>query len=81
MYPMCGFPANGGYFFLFYITLFLTSIMSYFVSMAVAGLTGDAPLAFAIVPPLFMPYGIFCGYPIIFVLEHDENVMEDLGQF
>ena len=64
MYPMCGFPANGGYFFLFYITLFLTSIMSYFVSMAVAGLTGDAPLAFAIVPPLFMPYGIFCGYPI-----------------
>lgn len=64
MYPMCGFPSNGGYFFLFYITLFLTSIMSYFVSMAVAGLIGDAPLAFAIVPPLFMPYGIFCGYPI-----------------
>ena len=34
------------------------------MSLAVACFMGNAPATFAIVSPLFKPYGIFSGYPI-----------------
>lgn len=65
MYPMCGFDLSVQYFFYVYIILFFVSLISYFFSLAFAAKIGNAQIAFAVCPPFFFFFGLFCGYPIL----------------
>ena len=63
-YLMCGFQLKAAYFFFFWIVLFLGSISSFFYSLLFAAASGNAVIAFAIVPPLSVFMGLFSGFPI-----------------
>jgi len=65
VYPLCGFPQTTVYFFYFWWMFFLISVMSFFMCQAFAAGTGNAQIAFALCPPLFMCFATFSGYPII----------------
>lgn len=58
-YLMCRFPLKVAYFFFFWIVLFLGSTSLFFYSLLFATASGNAIIAFAIVPPLSVFMGMF----------------------
>lgn len=61
---LCSFPRNAEYFFYFSGMLFMASLSSYYLAMAIAALTSDEKLAFSIFPLCFLFFSTFAGFAI-----------------
>lgn len=63
-YFLCSFPISWEYFFYFSGILWIASLSSYYLAMAIAAWTADEKIAFIVFPLTFLFFSTFSGYAI-----------------